>query len=138
MRDAQYALFADPGGTRVDGAGCRSASRDIAGALSGQWFLDVGAGAYDGQIAIAKELTGDVRLALGTNPSGIGSMIIGSGGSGHADPENTAVTEHCYSDVTGYAFFRIESGDTTQMDVHVSSGLCPASFPTSGYVAYSR
>jgi hypothetical protein len=138
MQGQYYALFGDPGGTKVPGSGCRSASRDVADALSGQWFLDTGYGTYDRQAAVVKELTGDVRLALGTNPSGSSNMIIGNGQQGWADPEDPSVAEHCYSDGSRYAFFRLHPSDKKLMDAHIGSGACPPSFPAEGFVTYSR
>lgn len=109
-----YAKFASSSGTSYPNMGCRSAMRDVQGAMSGAWFLDSGtSSSYPSTIAIGIEPDAIVRVA------GLGGTTLSASGT---DPA-TVTTEVCYSNSSNYAYLKILP--TNQLGVAYGSGSCP-------------
>jgi hypothetical protein len=117
---------------RSAGGDCRSANRDIRGALVGGWFR-AGAPESDGwRLAIASEVDGAVRLAIHPFTSyQFAPMQVT--GTVNLDPALAAGTiPFCYTDRATEVWFRLDPGGLT-MSMAQRTGACtgpaPAAFP---------
>lgn len=139
-RDAYYGLLGGAGGTIFQTKDCGSASRDVAGTISGMWFLDkeIVGSIYDtysdGDYASPITLVGDEeKIAIG-NVGSDGKMWVDAKTNPTYMLPTSVRDEHCYqgyinpSMPRGYAYFR--RIDDVTMDLYYSrSGTCPKHFP---------
>lgn len=139
--DAMEAFFmarlATNGGDIVSGAPCRSAARDVAGALAGAWFAnsDASAGHAGDKMAIGIDIDGTtVDFQTGDGDR----FRITDDNATFADP-GLVTTEHCYADDTaGIFFFQLADASTLRYYHDAATFVCPAEFPSSGYATYYR
>lgn len=109
-----YSKFASASGAPNPSMGCRSAMRDVVGALAGAWSLDSGANStYPSDIAIGIEPDQIVRVA------GLGGTTLSVSG---ADPVSVT-DEVCYSNSSSYAYFKVLQDN--QLGVAFGAGNCP-------------
>lgn len=134
---AKYeALYATQTGQPYKGATCRSASRDVAGTLSGLWYLDKSPhGDFSDVIALADDFDGELRVGglFGH------TMFVKDTPALPTPPENVKINDEvCYEDQGGgnFAFFKVLSN--TQVEVATGYNGCPATFPTSNTEIYNR
>jgi len=136
LRSQYEALFALQTGVPYKGATCRSASRDVKGALSGAWYLDKDPyGDFREVLAIAADFNGEIRIAgLGNN-----DLIVSPNPSPATNPDDVKVNDEiCYEGSGGgnFAYFKVLSN--TQVNVAYGTGGCPASFPKTNTQIYVR
>jgi hypothetical protein len=95
---------------RSAGGDCRSANRDVRGALVGGWFRPTAPESEGGRLAIATEVDGAVRLAINPIVSYFFSPVQQSG-TVNLDPAlATGTTPYCYTDRTTEVWFRLSPG----------------------------
>ena len=133
LKAEYYSLFPSAGGERADNATCRSTSRDIAGTLSGGWF-----------IGNSTDMKGS-RLLVGSDYS-IVDLIIDRDNQPRfrtrdynpsKKPEDVRPGDVlCYSGDGTYAYIKLVSDN--EMHAVAGSGTCPSSFPETGYETYNR
>jgi hypothetical protein len=141
LRAEYYALFGSYNGSVAGVEDCRGTSRDVAGTLSGTWFLDengsdgtalVDQGDYRYRIDIAMELDGEIKIG-GAGP---GLRRVYEGNLTHRDPVEITGT-HCYQmeprpqEGEGFVFVEVLAGDRLRV-AYRAQGLCPTSFPEGG------
>ena len=127
LKPGYEAKFGTATGTVFAGTACGNASRDVPGALAGMWFIDgTAGGVYPSTFGIAKDSDGTVRVA------GLSNMVLVATGT---DPANVT-TDVCYGANDQYAYFRMASA--TKVDVVSASGICPSTFPQTGFQTYVR
>ena len=123
---------------------CGCASRDVAGTLSGIWWLSTEGtdieeqGMYTSPLMIYSNSAGGTSLGYVNKKR----YKINSENPTNKDPA-TITNEHCYSLISawdgsseGYAYFKIIS-DTEMQLATGTSGTCPSTFPEE-YVTYYR
>jgi hypothetical protein len=128
-------------GTTTD---CGSGSKDVAGTLSGIWWLSTSGtdieeqGMYTSPLFIYNNSAGGTSLGYVNKKR----YKIQSDNPTNKDPA-TITDEHCYSlssawdgSSEGYAYFKIIS-DTEMRLATGTSGSCPSSFPDE-YMTYYR
>ena len=141
LRAEYYALFGSHSRVVAGIDYCRGTSRDVAGTLSGTWFLDsdgsdgtarLDQGDYRYRIDIAMALDGEIKL--GGVGQGLRRVYLGN--QTHRDPVEIDGT-HCYQmeprpqEGEGFVFVKVLSGDQLRV-AYRAQGLCPSSFPEGG------
>jgi hypothetical protein len=112
---------------------CRSASRDVAGALAGMWYRVGAAENSTGfRLAIATEVTGEVRLNIHPFNQFFFSPIQGSGLKNRDPAVASGTTGYCYSDGTDERWMKLRSGGLLMDATPPVSGTCAGSEPASG------
>ena len=116
----------------------RSAEQDIAGTISGEWFVP---NRYAPVLAIGTSLLGLARVSFGDYvvPGGA-SVSVGPGETSHIDP-GQVTTEHCYETVdrrpgsppSEYASVKLLS--PTELDAEYGSGTCADRTPIATVTA---
>ena len=118
---------------------CRSASRDVAGAIAGGWFRVGAAEGSDGwRLGIATEVDGFIRMAI--HPFGGGGFSpIRTTGSVNLDPAlATGTTPYCYTQVaTSEHWFQL-SANGLRMSMQQQPGNCSGTAPASYSVQWER
>ncbi len=148
-KEAYYNLLGGGGGTVFKVKNCGNASRDVAGAISGMWFLnkEVTGSIYDyymeGEYGSPVSITGDEeRISMGNLGNQEPVIYIWSNNPTYKLPEKVT-TQHCYQRYSnsnmpeGYVYFKVV--DNATIDIfYSSSGTCPSSFPSSGSKRYYK
>jgi hypothetical protein len=123
---------------------CGNASRDVAGTLSGIWWLSIDGTDIEEQDVFTSPLMIYSNSAGGTSLGYVNKKRykIRSDNPTNKDPA-TITTEHCYKllsawdgSTDGYAYFKIIS-DTEMHLATGTSGSCPSMFPDD-YMTYYR
>jgi hypothetical protein len=117
---------------------CRSASRDVAGAIAGGWFRVGSAERSDGwRLGIATEVDGSIRMAV--HPFGGGGFSpIRTTGSVNLDPAlATGSSPYCYTSGATEVWFQL-SADGLRMSMQQRAGNCSGSPPTSYSMQWER
>lgn len=132
LKARYYSMFASAGGEKSQNPTCRSTSRDVAGTLSGGWF-----------IGNSTDMKGS-RLLVGSDYS-IVDLIIDRDNQPRfrtreynpsKKPEDTRPGNVlCYSGDGTYAYIKLVSDN--EMRAAVGSGSCPSSFPAE-YETWAR
>lgn len=120
------------------GGDCRSASRDVAGALAGSWFRSGSAADVDGwRLAIATEVEGAVRLAI--HPfSAFFFTPVRTTGVVNIDPALArGTTPYCYTDNATEFWFQLSS-DGLRLSMLQRAGRCLGPAPTTYMVQWER
>lgn len=136
VKSKYEALFAIQTGQPYSGATCRSASRDVAGTLSGLWYLDKSPyGDFAADLAIASDFDGELRIG------GLGghTMFVSDYPTKPKLPEDVKINDEvCYEDGGGssFAYFKVLSN--TEVKVAYGYNGCPASFPNTNTEIYHR
>lgn len=146
-KEVYYGLLGGSGGTRFKVKQCGSASRDVAGTLSGMWFLDrePQASIYesykDGEYGSTLSLVGDEERVTIGNLGQRNTTWVYANNPTYRLPENVT-SEHCYQfdgfspgDRSGWAYFNIISATELEV-VYSSTGICPAAFPAGAKKYY--
>ena len=139
LRSQYYALFGTPWFTMFPNSHCGTASRDLAGTISGQWFhepwplhgLSLDEPQTGGEMAVAIGSHRDGEVAIGA-PSF--HLRIKTSEPTHADP-TTVTTQHCYSSGGQFVSLKVMSDD--QLGLANGSGECPNSM-SNEYITYYR
>lgn len=140
-KEVYYGLLGGGGGTRFKKKDCGSSSRDVAGTLSGMWFLDrepqesIYETYKDGEYGSTLSIVGDEeRVTVGNLGQKNVSWVYANNPT-YKLPE-TVTGEHCYQfdgfspgDKSGWVYLKIIS--ETELDVVFSqTGTCPTSLPS--------
>ncbi len=117
---------------------CRSASRDVAGALAGGWFRVGAAEESDGwRLAIASEFDGNVRIAI--HPFGGGGGSIRTSGRVNLDPAlATGTAPYCYTSGVGEFWFRLSVDGRRMSTLQPATGNCSGPDPATYAVEWER
>jgi len=136
VKSKYESLYALQTGQPYKGATCRSASRDVAGTLSGLWYLDKAPhGDFSDVLALASDFDGELRIGglFGH------TMFVKDTPTLPTLPENVKINDEvCYEDQGGgnFTFFKVLSN--SQVEVATGYSGCPAAFPTSNTEIYNR
>ena len=123
LRKQYYAMFASAGGEKGQST-CRSASRDVAGTLSGGWFKGSSTDMRGSRFYLGSDYS---RVDLVIDTDNMPRFIIRDENP-RAKPEDVkADGSVCYSDGTNHAFLKLLTD--TQMAVGIGPGGCPSSLP---------
>jgi hypothetical protein len=119
------------------GGDCRSANRDVRGALVGGWFR-AGTTESDGwRLAIATEVDGAVRLAIHPFTSYYFTPIRTTG-TVNLDPAlASGTTPFCYTDRASEVWFRLAPGGLT-MSMAERPGGCAGPGPPAFPIVWER
>lgn len=128
LRKQYYAMFASAGGERAQNSTCRSASRDVAGTLSGGWFKGNATDVSGARIIIGSDYS-TVDLVVDENdPRAMGSVLSIRHQNAPKKPEDVLTGGSvCYTDGTNHAFLKLLSD--TQMASSIGNGSCPSTLP---------
>lgn len=128
LKRQYYAMFASAGGEKSKNATCRSASRDVAGTLSGGWFKGNSTDTRGSRILLGSDFsTVDIVRDEGdTLAQGI-NFSLREQNAPKKPEEVTVGGSVCYTDGTNHAFLKLLSD--TEMAASIASGHCPSTFP---------
>lgn len=147
LRNSYLGAIGSQSGFRVAGAGCGTVNRDVAGTPAGQWFTSATVtanwpfskiGFYGDPLPIVLGVDSAVYIGH-TGPAN--DVRIYRENSTWKDPA-TITSSHCYqvtsgSNASGWLWLRMNSA--IQMDAaYNDTGLCPSTFPSTGFMAYHR
>lgn len=150
-KEVYYNLLGGGGGTLFKVKNCGNSSRDVAGTISGMWFLDkeIVGSIYDyymdGDYGSPVSIVGDEeRISIGNLGRQEPVIYIYSTNPTYKLPEEIT-KEHCYqkyqnfenSDSSGYVYFKVVDNSTIDVSFS-SSGTCPGNFPSSGSKLYYK
>ena len=142
-----YNLLGGGGGTVFSVKDCGHASRDVAGTISGMWFLDEEPqeSIYDsykeGEYGSTLSIVGDEeRITIGNLGPTPTSWVYPNNPT-YLLPENVT-NEHCYqidgpnpSQNAGWVYFKLISNTKVHVS-YSSTGTCPDSFPANSKIYY--
>ena len=128
LKKQYYSMFASAGGEKRKST-CRSASRDVAGTLSGAWFKEKDATDAAGTRLLVGSDFSTVDLVVDeNNPLATGSVLSIRHQSAPVKPEDVKIGGSvCYSDGTNHAFLKLLT--ETQMGSDIRQGPCPSILP---------
>ncbi len=141
-KEAYYNLFGSAAGVLFKNKECGNASRDVAGTISGMWFLDKEISGYpfedegykDGDYGSTLPISGDEGQVTIGNLGSSKTLVVYAENPTYKLPWDVT-DEHCYQFQNGFAYFKVI--DSISMDVYYSaSGTCPAVMPSSGAKRY--
>ncbi len=126
---------------------CGHASRDVAGTISGMWFLDeepqesIYDSYKDGEYGSTLSIVGDEeRITIGNLGPTPTSWVYPNNPT-YLLPENVT-NEHCYqidgsnpNQNAGWAYFKLISNTKVHVS-YSSTGTCPDSFPANSKIYY--
>ncbi len=128
LKTLYYSYFASAGGTKQDNPACRSASRDVAGTLSGGWFLGSSTDMQGSRLLVGSDFGDFVDLVIDRENQPRFSVRDYNG----KNPEYVKAGDTvCYFDADRniHAFLKLLTD--TEMGADIGPGVCPGSFPTS-------
>lgn len=134
LRSQYYALLSEENtGEPVKTDKCRrSAEHEIAGTISGEWFVP---NRYASVLAIGTSLLGSARVSFGDYvvPGGA-SVSVGPGEASHIDP-GQVTTEHCYETVDRSRYASVKLLSSTELYAEYGSGTCADRTPIATVTA---
>ena len=134
LRSQYYALLSEENTLEfVQTDKCRrSAEQDIAGTISGEWFVP---NRYAPVLAIGTSLLGSARVSFGDYvvPGGA-SVSVGPGETSHIDP-GEITTEHCYETIDRKEYANVKLLSPTELDAEYGSGTCADRTPIATVTA---
>lgn len=142
-----YNLLGGGGGTVFSVKDCGHSSRDVAGTISGMWFLDAqpGESIYetydDGDYGSTLSIVGDEeRITIG-NLGPATALWVYSNNPTYILPEKVT-SEHCYqidgqnpSQDAGWVYIKLVSNTEAKVS-YSPTGTCPGSFPATSKTYY--
>jgi len=124
LKKQYYAMFASAGGEKSDNPTCRSASRDVAGTLSGGWFQGDSTDGRGSRLYLASDYS---RVDLVIDKDALPRFVIRDE-KPSVKPEGVKMGGNvCYSDGINHAFLKLLT--ETQMAVGIGLGGCPSQLP---------
>ncbi|MBI4009780.1 MAG: hypothetical protein HY361_01100 [Candidatus Aenigmarchaeota archaeon] len=134
LKTLYYSYFASAGGTKQDNPTCRSASRDVAGALSGGWFLGSSTDMQGSRLLVGSDFGDFVDLVIDRESQPRFSVRDYKG----KNPEDVKAGDTvCYFDTdrNTYAYMKLLSDN--ELAASAGQGQCPGELPI-GYEIWNR
>ncbi len=129
LRMQYYHKFTSAGGEKAPNPTCRSASRDIAGTLSGGWFKGNSTDSKGTRLIVASDYS-TVDLVIDQEATDLARLLVIRHQNAQVKPEDVHVGgTTCYYDPEKQQHAYLKLLTDTQIASDISPGPCPTSLP---------
>ena len=123
-------MFTSAGGEKTSNPSCRSASRDVAGTLSGGWFKGDSTDSRGTRLVIGSDYSTVDLVIDKDDPTDSGRLLSLRHLNAPKKPEDVIVGNSvCYFDpeINKHAYLKLLTA--MEMGLSIGEGNCPSSFP---------